>query len=339
MIYTEANAKSIQEIANQQEISEREEKIRDLEADYEFKERQVANRDKFIATLVILLVVIIISVYFFIKSYREKRKINKHLQEINEQVIKQNEDLIQANSTKDKFFSIIGHDLKGPLNSLTSFSQLLINHTASLTEEEIRTIAKDLDKSLKNLYELLENLLGWARSQTGRLEFNPENFKIGEVIKENIRLLSKAALNKKIKIEMLLDDNVMVHADINSVKTVIRNLLSNAIKFTGEEGVISIFVDEWKDKVEIGIHDTGVGMSEDVMKKIFDISAKHSTLGTNKEKGTGLGLILCKEFIERNNGSLSVESQPDVGSTFKFTLPKAHLTNIEEQDVAEVNHS
>jgi len=339
LIYTEANAKSIQEIANQQEVSKREDRIKDLEAEYNHKAQQVANRDKFIGTLIILLVVIIISVYFFIKSYREKRIINKHLQEINEQVIKQNEELMQANTTKDKFFSIIGHDLKGPLNSLTSFSSLLINHTASLTEQEIRTIAKDLDKSLKNLYELLENLLGWARSQTGRLEFKPENFQISDVIKESIRLLSKAALNKKIKIELLVEDNITVYADLNSVKTVVRNLLSNAIKFTGEEGVISVFVDEWKDKVEIGIHDTGVGMSEEVMNKIFDISAKHSTLGTNEEKGTGLGLILCKEFVERNHGILSVESEEDVGSTFKFTLPKTKQAPAEAQDVVEVNHS
>jgi len=336
LIYSEANARRVQELASQNDIAQREQQIKSLQDNYEFQEKQLANRNKFIVTLIVLLVVVGISIYFFIQSYREKRKINKELKEINAKVIKQNETLTELNSTKDKFFSIIGHDLKGPLNSLTSFSQLLINHTASLTEEEIRTVAKDLDKSLKNLYELLENLLGWARSQTGRLEFVAENFKLAKVIKENIRLLSKAALNKRIKMEMILDENVSVYADINSIKTVIRNLLSNAIKFTNEEGVISIVVDEWKDSVEIGIHDTGVGMNEDVMKKIFDISAKHSTLGTNKEKGTGLGLILCKEFIERNNGTLTVESQADVGSTFKFTLPKTQLNEtviLEEEEV------
>lgn len=337
LIYTEASARRIQEIANQNEIANREQIIKNLEEDYEHQEQQLANSRKFIFMLVLLLTVIIISVYFFIKSYREKRKINKELHEINAKVITQNEALTELNNTKDKFFSIIGHDLKGPLNSLTAFSQLLINHTASLTEDEIRTIAKDLDKSLKNLYELLENLLGWARSQTGRLEFVPENFKLADIIKENIRLLSKAALNKRIKLEMILDDNISVYADLNSVKTVVRNLLSNAIKFTDEEGVISIFVDEWKDSVEIGIHDTGIGMSEEVMKKIFDISAKQSSLGTNQEKGTGLGLILCKEFVERNNGTLSVESQPNVGSTFKFTLPKAQVNETVELEEEEVN--
>jgi len=332
LIYAEASERRIQEIESLNEI-----RRKNLEIETERKirqktEQQLATSERFLITLTLLLLVILFSVVIFIRSYREKRKINKELYEKNEQVVNQNEKLTELNSTKDKFFSIIGHDLKGPLNSLTSFSHLLINHTASLTEEEIRTIARDLDKSLKNLYELLENLLGWARSQTGKIEFNPENFNIAVVVRENIHLLAKAALNKKIKIEMLVDEEVMVNADINSVKTVTRNLLSNAIKFTNDEGVITIFIDEWKDCVEVGIHDTGVGMSKDDQKKIFDISAKHSTLGTNKEKGTGLGLILCKEFIERNNGNISVDSEEGVGTTFKFTLPKRKELIIEQID-------
>ena len=120
----------------------------------------------------------------------------------------------------------------------------------------------------------------------------------------------------------MVDEETEAFADVNSVNTVVRNLLSNAIKFTNAEGIITIFVDQWKDHIELGISDTGVGMSKENQEKIFDISAKHSTLGTNKEKGTGLGLILCKEFVERNQGSISVESEVGVGTTFKFTLPK-----------------
>jgi len=220
--------------------------------------------------------------------------------------------------------------LKGPLNSLTSFSQLLINHTSSLTEEEIRTIARDLDLSLKNLYELLDNLLAWARSQTGKIDYNPENFQITSIIKENIQLLSKAAINKKIRIELLADESVKVFADINSIRTVIRNLLSNAIKFTRDKGLITFFVDEWKDCVEIGINDNGVGINQEILNKIFDISSKHSTVGTNNEKGTGLGLILCREFVEQNHGMISVDSKEGEGTTFRFTLPKC-----KEQDTKE----
>lgn len=330
LIYTEQNQQKVKEIENIKEIENRDSQIRNLEKLKNKTEQQLATSRWFVFTLALLLVVIIFSTAFFIKSNREKREINKKLQQKNDQVTSQNDMLVELNGTKDKFFSIIGHDLKGPLNSLSSFSSLLINHTSSLTEEEIRTVAKDLDKSLKNLYELLENLLGWAQSQTGRIKFDPEDFKITDVISENIRLLSKAALNKKISLELIADEEVIVNADINSVKTIIRNLLSNAIKFTPEGGIISIFVDEWKDFVEIGIRDTGVGISEDDQKKIFDISAKYSTLGTNQEKGTGLGLILCKEFIMRNHGSINVESQEEAGTTIKFTLPKYKVKRVEE---------
>jgi signal transduction histidine kinase len=335
LIYAEASERAIQEIINKNEIDAREREIKNLELLNERKEKELSASRLFIFTLILLLAIVTVLILFTIRSYRNKKRTNKELQRINDMMTKQNEELRELNSTKDKFFSIIGHDLKSPLNSLTSFSQLLINHTASLTEEEIRTIARDLDKSLKNLYELLENLLGWAGSQTGRLEFLPENFNVSKVIRENIRLLSKAAMNKKIKLELIADETLEVYADINSIRTVIRNLLSNAIKFTHETGVISIYVDEWKDSIEIGIHDTGVGMTKEVMEKIFDISAKHTTLGTNKEKGTGLGLILCREFIERNQGKLNVESEPGHGSTFKFTLPKKKKT--ETVQLEEVN--
>ncbi len=322
LIYGEASEKRIDEINAKNEINKREQEIENLMLLSEKREQQLSTSRKFNLTLALLLIVIIISTFFIIRSYREKRQFNKELQRINAQVVDQNIELTELNSTKDKFFSIIGHDLKGPLNSLTSFSQLLINHTASLSEEEIREIARDLDESLKNLYELLENLLGWARSQTGRIDFNPEDFSVAKVISENIGLLSKAAKNKNVRIEAEVDDDIEVFADINSVKTVMRNLLSNAIKFTPSGGVISIYTDELNDYIKVGISDNGVGLSEEDQQKIFDISAKHSTLGTNKEKGTGLGLILCKEFVEKNHGKIGVTSKKGAGATFSFTIPK-----------------
>ncbi len=325
LLYAEASERRIKEIENQQEIDERDRQIRNLKEQERLIGEKLATQKRFTVTLILLLLVIVISVVFFIRSYREKRRINKELKRINNQVTEQNQQLIEVNNMKDKFFSIIGHDLKGPLNSLTSFSQLLINHSARLTEQEIRTIASDLDMSLKNLYELLENLLGWARSQTNKIEFSPELFKIADVVRENIQLLSKAALNKNISIEMRVDEAMDVYADINSIRTIIRNLLSNAIKFTFPGGVITIFVEEWKDYIEVGIRDTGVGINKDDLNKIFDISAKHSTRGTNKEKGTGLGLILCKEFVERNKGKIMVDSKVDQGTTFRFTIPKYEI--------------
>jgi signal transduction histidine kinase len=334
LIYSEASERKIREIEIRNEIKSREAQIKSLEELKDKTEKELATSKKFVATLIVLLIVVLVSVVVFIRYYREKKKINDELQKKNAMVLEQNEKLKELNSTKDKFFTIIGHDLRGPLNSLTSFSSLLINHTSSLTEQEIKTIAIDLDKSLKNLYELLENLLGWARSQTNSIDFNRKNFKIAPVIKESIRILAKAALNKKIKLEMMVDEDVKVNADINSVKTIIRNIISNAIKFTNSEGVITIFVDELKDIVEIGVRDTGVGMSEEDQSRVFDISAKHTTMGTNREKGTGLGLILCKEFVEMNGGNISVESELGVGTTFKFTLQKEQV--LEDQSVETV---
>ena len=326
LIYAEASERKIKEIENQKEIEIRDQQIENLEEMKRKTEQQLSTSRYLILTLTLLLVVIIVSIIIFIRYYRDKRKINEELKEINEKVVRQNERLVELNGTKDKFFSIIAHDLKGPLNSLTAFSQLLINHTASLSEQEIRTIASDLEKSLKNLYELLENLLGWALSQTGKIDFKMENFRISEIVKENIRLLSKAASNKMIKIELLVDEQQIVYADKNSVRTIFRNLLSNAIKFTKEEGLITIFIDEWKDSVEVGVKDNGVGIEDENLQKIFDISAKHTTLGTNQEKGTGLGLILCKEFVERNGGKINVTSKHGLGTTFTFSLQKQKQT-------------
>ncbi len=322
LIYSEASEKRIEKINTQHEIELRDQQIRNLQDVSQQNEQQLAISQKFNVTLILLMLVSGLLVLIFVRSYRERKRINRKLQLVNQQMVEQNKELIEVNSTKDKFFSIIGHDLKGPLNSLTSFSQLLINHTAMLTEEEIRTIATDLDKSLKNLYELLENLLSWARSQTGRIEFAPEKFDITEVIQENIRLLAKAAVNKQITIDFPPENPVEVFADINSIRTIIRNLLSNAIKFTDYKGTITISVKEWKSNVDIGIKDTGVGISPADQEKIFSISAKHTTLGTNREKGTGLGLILCREFVERNKGKISIESKVGSGTTFTINLPK-----------------
>jgi signal transduction histidine kinase len=229
--------------------------------------------------------------------------------------------LQELNATKDKFFSIIGHDLKGPLNSLTSFSSLLINHTDSLSKEEIKMLAKDLDKSLKNLFSLLENLLEWSRSQTGNIEFKPEVFDLTALMTENQTLLKTQAQNKNIVIENQYTDKLNVHAHRHSVNTVVRNLISNAIKFTPKDGKITLNLQRLEKDIKVSIADTGVGMSEEVMKKLFRIDTKHSTKGTADEKGTGLGLILCKEFIEKNGGRIWVESTEGKGSVFYFTLP------------------
>jgi signal transduction histidine kinase len=306
---------------NRYVINKKETVIDQLQLDKAQRQKEIATQKKLRNFLFLLIGLGAMIVVLILYQYLAKRKSNKVLRAFNEKVNEQNTQLQNLNATKDKFFSIIGHDVKGPLNSLTSFSGLLINHWDSLSKEEIQMLAKDLDKSLKNLFALLENLLEWSRSQTGNIEFKAEEFDLAAVLKENEELLKTQAQNKKLSLVNNNGVEVKVNAHKHSVNTVIRNLLSNAIKFTPEGGTITLSAQKNENEIKVSISDTGVGMSEKVMQKLFRIDAKHSTIGTADEKGTGLGLILCKEFIEKNGGQIGAESEVGKGSVFYFTLP------------------
>jgi len=323
-IQNQKNDQRLLESQSRYVIDTKESQIEVLEVERAKRERQLTAQKNLRNLLIILLGFGLVTVALILNLYKVKQRANNKLQEINEKVNQQNAQLQALNATKDKFFSIIGHDLKGPLNSLTSFSGLLINHTESLSKEEIQMLAKDFDKSLKNLLALLNNLLEWSRSQAGNIEFTPEAFDLNVLIKENKGLLRTQAQNKKINI---LDDStasVRVSAHRQSLSTVVRNLISNSIKFTPEGGLIKLATKQRTDHVLVSIADTGVGMSREVIDKLFRIDAKHTTKGTADEKGTGLGLILCKDFVEKNGGRLWVESEEGKGSIFYFTVPSAN---------------
>jgi signal transduction histidine kinase len=196
-----------------------------------------------------------------------------------------------------------------------------VHHIDSISKEEIKILSFDIDKSLKNLLTLLENLLEWSRSQTGSIDFTPEEFDLALVVKENEELLKIQAQRKQIT---LVNENISrlpVKVHRNSINTVVRNLLSNAIKFTREGGSITLGVEENGNQFVVSVTDTGVGMSPVAVQKLFVVGNKQSTLGTAKEKGTGLGLVLCKEFVEKNGGQIGVESTEGRGSRFYFTVP------------------
>lgn len=320
-IQNEKNERQLLEIQNRYVMDKRESQIDKLELDRRQREKELLNQKKvrnFLMALVGLGLVIVVLVF---RLYLQKQHSNRILQEANTKVHHQNEALQDLNAMKDKFFSIISHDLKGPLNSLTSFSTLLINHTDSLSKEEIQMLAKDLDKSIKNLFALLENLLEWSRSQTGSIEFQKEVFDLGALLNENIELLAGQAQNKNITVTSEGARELPVRAHRQSINTVVRNLLSNAIKFTPNGGTITLRLEQTGRDAVVSVADSGVGMSADVIKKLFRIDTKHSTRGTADEKGTGLGLILCKEFVEKNGGKIWVKSQEGKGSVFSFALP------------------
>jgi signal transduction histidine kinase len=307
---------------NRYVLDKKESQIDKLETDRIQREKEIAAQKKFRNVLFILIGLSFVILILIFYLYIVKKRSNLVLQEANDKVQLQNIALQDLNATKDKFFSIISHDLKGPLNSLTSFSGLLINHTDSLSKDEIKMLAKDLDKSLKNLFALLENLLEWSRSQTGKIEFKPEAFDVTTLLEENTELLKAQAQNKNIVLENAYISEQSVFAHKHSINTVVRNLISNAIKFTPAGGMIKVDLQPKADSVTVTIADNGVGMSKEVMNKLFRIDTKHTTKGTAEEKGTGLGLILCKEFVEKNGGRIWVESEEGKGSVFCFTVPR-----------------
>jgi signal transduction histidine kinase/Tfp pilus assembly protein PilF len=307
-------------------------KIAQLESVTEEKEKEIQDQKKIqlylMGVIVLGGVVALLVLFLYISNRRSTRK----LKVINLKVKEQNTQLQELNATKDKFFSIISHDLKGPLNSLTSFSGLLINHTDALTKEEIQVLAKDLDKSVKNLFNLLENLLEWSRSQTGNIEFKSERFDLASLLDLNAQLLNQQAATKNISLVNTNNEPLPVNAHKHSINTVIRNLVSNAIKFTPAGGTITLGVKRIGQTLEVSVADTGVGMSKEVMDKLFRIDMKMTTKGTADEKGTGLGLILCKDFIEKNGGRIWVESEVGKGSVFRFTL--ANLVEVKQEVVS-----
>lgn len=240
-----------------------------------------------------------------------------------------NMELLEANITKDKFFSIIAHDLRSPFNSIVGFSNYLVEKIRGEDYTEMEKITNMILKSSGTAMDLLNNLMIWARSQSGKLEFNPEYFDISVIVKEVMQLLDSTAFQKSISISNLIPPNSMVFADKDMTSTIIRNLVSNALKYTNEDGKILISSKSLDNFFMVKITDNGVGITKDRINKLFKIAETESTLGTQKEKGTGLGLILCKEFVEKNSGEIWVESKPNMGTTFSFTLP---INSIEAKD-------
>lgn len=231
-----------------------------------------------------------------------------------------NEDLRLNVITKDKFFSIIAHDLRSPFNSILGFSELLLNKFEKLSIIDRKSIIESLYDSSKNAFTLLDNLLIWAQSQAKSIKYKPVKILIKDLIDENISLLDNQAKNKRITIITDYKNEIDVNADAEMINTVLRNLISNAIKFTPNSGKINISTFNTPGKLFVSIKDNGIGIAKENIDKLFRIDKNFTTEGTNREKGTGLGLILCKEFIDTHGGDIQVISNVNEGSTFIFSL-------------------
>ena len=304
----------------EEDITEvKEEKIRFQKKLDEVELQRQKNISLMLIFAVILVLIIIVVILFQIKLHRRKNKELKYLFNI---ISESERKLIESNNTKDKFFSIIAHDLKNPLNAFISVADFLILKSDTISEEKHSDFLKKIKKSADDLNNLLDNLLSWARSQMNKIEFYPQLFDVNSKINEIIILNKTFADNKKITITNHIEGELDVFADDNLVKTIIRNIISNAIKFTNNEGQIDILAYSYSDKVEIHIKDNGIGISDKKLKQLFQIKSYKKESDLVNGTGTGLGLVICKEFIEINKGSIIVKSTERKGSDFIISLPK-----------------
>ena len=262
------------------------------------------------------------------KNIRELRENEKLLEEqaeelnqTNIQLTESRENLQKLLANKDRFFSIIAHDLRNPFNTLLGLSEMVYKDIEEFTKEEIKNFVMSINSSASNVLKLVEDLLQWYRVQSGRVDFNPESFQVNEIVDEILLVHKELARKKNITIKNEIDDDLVVYADKNMVNMILRNLITNSIKFTPGSGKIRLKCSMEDGNARITVADNGIGISSEDMARLFKIEETFATKGTNNEGGSGLGLILCKEFIKINGGEISVTSEPDKGSEFCVTLP------------------
>lgn len=244
-----------------------------------------------------------------------------------EAIEKYSDELRDSNASKDKMFSIIAHDLRTPFNGLLAFSDILSTDYDSLTKEEVQEYIEVIRDLSRNTFNLLEKLLQWSRLQTGRMDFVPSDIAIDYLVETALNLLSANAKGKGIKLTADIESGLTIFGDSNMLNAVIRNLTSNAIKFTPENGSVNITARTIAGNMaEITVSDTGVGMQPEDLSRLFRVETQLSTKGTRGESGTGLGLLLCKEFVDCHGGTIRVESEAGKGSRFIVTLPVAGKT-------------
>ncbi len=255
----------------------------------------------------------------------ELKRAEEQIRQQNKEIKAQSAELNKLISARNKLLSIIGHDLKNPLNSIIGFADLLQTNLTSLNEEQLKKYSEIIYTSSRSAYQLLENLLDWSRMQSGKFKLNPVKINISDLVKDLIPLYKATATGKMIELINRVDNELHLFADRNMVNTVLRNITGNSIKYTEEGGSVTFSAKLTGKEASIRIEDTGVGMTKDVIENIFNSEDVQSTPGTAGEKGTGLGLVIAREFVERNHGRLEVESEPGKGTAFIITLPAEEM--------------
>ncbi|WP_297692075.1 tetratricopeptide repeat-containing sensor histidine kinase, partial [uncultured Eudoraea sp.] len=286
----------------------------------EENDKALAKQQRYITAAMAILIVFMIITILVYRAEKIQKRLNKELELKKEALEKRETELEASNETKTKLFSIIGHDLRGPVGALQELLRLYSDGDME-TEEFIEFVPK-LREDVDHISFTLNNLLSWGHTQMNGAVTKPSIMALESLVSENIKLLSEIAKKKSIKIVSELAENTLTWSDSNQIDIVVRNLISNALKFTPQNGMITISARESDKLWEVSIRDTGVGMDKITVKNLFEKNSNITTYGTNNEKGTGLGLSLCKEMVEKNGGSIWVESTLRKGSCFYFTLPK-----------------
>ena len=323
--------------ADSMEQKEKYDRLANLEKRYETekKENEIARlqakqeltliqlkKNKQLKQLGITAALLLLLLVFFVElKYLDKIKSNRILESKNRLIEKSEQELRVLNASKNKFFSIIAHDLKNPLHNVLGYSYLLNNDYEKFKEEERRKFAGDIYHSTNNIFRLLQNLLEWSRSQTGNLNFSPAVVEYQRVLDNSLSVLKSLADQKNIAIKTGYNPDLKIFADPIMIETVLRNLINNAIKFTPEGGHIEVSAKEEDGQILVSVSDSGIGISEEDSKNLFRIDSKVKRKGTNNEDGSGLGLILCHEFVNKHNGKIWVQSTPGKGSEFIFSIP------------------
>ncbi|MFC2098507.1 tetratricopeptide repeat protein [Bacteroidota bacterium] len=305
-----------------------EQEIELLKLDNEIQNLKGTRLKYGIITLVVVLLALMLLFVVYFQRNRFKKETTRILEDKNQELEKANKKLKESekhltelNSTKDKFFSIIGHDLRNPLNALLGFSELISGNSREYSSEEIQKYSKIINEAAKNIHLLIENLLEWSRSQSGNIEFNPREDDLLPIVRGILKIFEIQAEKKSISINMEIAEGTRVFADRNLLSTILRNLINNAIKYSSKNGKVIVSATGTDEGVSISIKDSGVGMNEEQLKSIFSLDHGPSTPGTAEEKGTGLGLILCKEFVDKHGGRIWAESESEHGSIFSLILP------------------
>jgi signal transduction histidine kinase len=315
------NSRELADMTAKYEIEQKDRENKILEVQNSLGNKMIARQRWLLIMLGVITGIMIILMLLLNKSRKNTKRNNELLALKNEEIQKQALALKEANGSKDMFLSIIGHDLKNPMTGIMGYSDLLATDIGEYSLDEIRHFALEINTGTKNLNRLLDNLLLWAQANLKKVSPRIEEINLYEVAERSLLTLLPNAESKSIRLSNMIPPEMMIKADPEMIRTIIMNLVSNAIKFTPMNGTVDIMATTAGNMHEISVKDSGIGMTSQELARIFHPHGPASTPGTNNEQGTGLGLLLCKEFTEMHGGTIRAYSHEGTGSTFTFTIP------------------